>query len=278
MGPLVSTDWLAERLDDPTVKVVDGSWYLPQMQRDALAEFAEAHIPGAVHFDIDAIADTSRDLPHMLPDARTFSDAVGALGISQTDTIVVYDGMGLFSAARVWWTFRVMGASSTYVLAGGLPRWTGEGRPTQSGSAHPTPATFASQPMPGAALTADEVLALTQPGAATQIVDVRPAERFRGAVPEPREGLRAGHIPGSRNLPFPSLIDNGSLADPETLQARLTEAGVDPARPVVTSCGSGVTAAMLNLALAQLGVEAFQLYDGSWTEWGADQRLPIETG
>ncbi len=277
-SPLVSTDWLAARLDAPDVKIVDASWYMPQMDRDPLAEFEAAHIPGAVHFNLDRIADTSSDLPHMLADAATFSAAVGAMGISETDTIVVYDGMGLFSAPRVWWNFRVMGARNTFVLAGGLPKWQAEGHPVETGVARPAPAQFKAEPRENVTADAETMLAISQSTDGPQIVDMRGAARYRGEAPEPRAGLRSGRIPGSLNLPFNELVVDGTLVDDAALKARLEAAGIDLARPVISSCGSGVTATFLNLALAQLGVDAMQIYDGSWTEWGGNPDLPIERG
>ena len=276
-SPLVSTGWLAERLGAPDLKIVDGSWYLPQMDRDAEAEFVDRHIPGAVRFNIDTIADRSTGLPHMLASAETFAEAVGKMGISETDTIVVYDGAGLFSAARVWWNFKVMGAHNTFALAGGLPKWIDEGRPVESGPAQPNAVTFTPHPLPRPTLSADDVLELVTDGADTQIVDVRPAARFHGTHPEPRPGLRSGHIPGSYNVPFGDLVTHGTLVSDAELRAAISRSGVDLDKPVVASCGSGVTATMFSLALAQLGVDAMQIYDGSWTEWGADDRLPIET-
>ena len=277
-SPLVSTDWLAQRLDAPELKIVDASWYMPQMERDALAEFAAAHIPGATHFNLDAIADTSSDLPHMLAGAETFGAAVGAMGIAETDTIVIYDGMGLFSAPRVWWNFRVMGAANSFVLAGGLPKWRAEDRPLAQGNARPTPTVFNARKRDGVTADARDVLAISQSDAGPQIVDMRGAARYRGEVAEPRAGLRSGRIPGSLNLPFNELVVDGTLVDDAALRARLEAAGIDLARPVISSCGSGVTATFLNLALAQLGVEAMQIYDGSWTEWGGNPDLPIEQG
>lgn len=275
-SPLVTTQWLEDNL--LSVKPVDGSWYLPQMDRDALAEFHEHHIPGAVHFNIDAVADTTTGLPHMLADPDAFAHAVGAMGITESDTIVVYDGAGLFSAARVWWNFKVMGAANTFVLAGGLPKWLDENRPTNSGPVHPFAVMFTPHPLPQATLTANEVLAIARGGDGTQIVDVRSAGRFHGQHPEPRPGVRSGHIPGSYNVPFGELVTHGTLVGDEALRGTMEKAGVDLDRPIVTSCGSGVTAALLNLALAQLGIDAMQIYDGAWAEWGADDRLPVETG
>lgn len=275
-SPLVSTDWLAARLGDNNIKIIDGSWYLPQMERDPLAEFDAAHIPGAVRFDVNTITDQSTDLPHMLANADVFGEMVGAMGISDTNTIVIYDGMGIFSAPRVWWNFRIMGAQNTYLLSGGLPKWTREGHPTEAGPSTPDAAVFSAQQQPGTVARAQDILPLSDAGA--QIVDMRPAPRFRGEVPEPREGLRSGHIPGSFSLPFTDLIVDGQFLDDAALKAQIEGVGIDTSRPIISSCGSGVTATILSLALTQLGVDAMHIYDGSWAEWGADEKLPVDVG
>lgn len=273
----VSTEWLAARLDDPSVAVVDASWYLPTANRDAAAEFRVSHIPGAVYFDLDKVADTSSGLPHMLPSAEQFAATVGKLGIAETQTIVVYDGAGLFSAPRVWWTFRTMGAKDVRILEGGFPQWIAEGRPVESGDAAPTPKIFNAKLDTGAVRSIADMRALVA-GQSTAIVDARPAERFRGEQPEPRAGLRAGHMPGSRNVPSSSLVADGKLKSAADIEAAFAEAGVDPAKPVVTSCGSGVTAAILALALGTIGASDVALYDGSWAEWGGADDAPVETG
>lgn len=273
----VSTAWLAKNLTAPHVRIVDASWYLPQMNRDARAEYAVGHIPGAVPFNVDEIADLSTGLPHMLLDAQNFGAAMGALGIARDDTIIVYDGAGLFSAPRVWWNFRVMGAEATYILAGGLPKWRAEGHPISPEIPHPMPVPFDAQPTAHNAVGREAVLAASQRGD-VQIVDMRPAARFLGDAPEPRPGLRSGHIPNSLNLPFGNLVVDGQLVPKPVLQKAIAEAGIDVGGTVISTCGSGVTAAFLNLALAELGVHALQLYDGSWAEWGADARLPMATG
>ena len=274
---LVSTEWLAEHLASPDVVPVDASWYLPAMQRQPKAEYLEQHIPGAVFFDIDTIADTSRDLPHMLPDQIAFSSAMRKLGIGDGQTIVVYDGMGLFSAARAWWTFRTMGVENVFVLDGGLPAWIAEGRPVEDGAVSRQPRHFTARIDRSAVKTLDVVKRASETGSA-QILDARPAERFRGEAPEPRPGLRSGHIPASRSLPFDRLVADGRLAGDAVLDAALAEAGFDPMRPVITSCGSGVTAALITLALAARGHATGGLYDGAYAEWGGHPETDVATG
>lgn len=274
---LVSTDWLAQRLDAPDIAIVDGSWYLPAQNRNAVAEYAAGHIPGAVHFDIEAIADHDNPLPHMLPRPEAFARAVNALGIGDGMRIVVYDGAGLFSAPRVWWTFRTFGATDVVVLDGGAPKWRAEGRPWTDEPTRRRSATFTARLDHGAVADAADIARALDTGTA-QVVDARPGERFRGEVPEPRPGLRSGHIPGSHSLPGATLLSNGRLRDRVELEAAFQAAGVDLDRPVVTSCGSGVSAAIVSLALAGLGRPARSLYDGSWTEWGANAALPAATG
>ncbi|WP_304616627.1 3-mercaptopyruvate sulfurtransferase [Paracoccus sp. (in: a-proteobacteria)] len=275
---LVSTDWLAARLDDPQLRVLDASWHMPALGRDARAEFAAAHIPGARFFDIDAISDTRSALPHMAPPPETFASRVRALGVGDGQQVVIYDDSAVRSAARAWWTFRLMGYRDVAVLDGGLGKWRAEGRVLDSQPAtirdrHLTPR---RQP--------DLVCDVTQVARAAklgdpQIVDARAPERFRGEAPEPRPGLRAGHIPGSLNLPFGRLLnEDGTLKAPDDLREAFAQAGVDLARPVITTCGSGVTAAILFLALERIGHQNHALYDGSWTEWGSFPDLTIATG
>ncbi len=275
---LVSTDWLAQHLKDPDLRILDASWYLPEAGRNARAEYDEAHIPGARFFDIDEISDSASDLPHMAPPVEKFMSRMRAMGVGDGHQVVVYDGAGLFSAARVWWLFRLMGQENVAVLDGGFPKWREEGHPIED-----MPPMVRDRHMT-VRFQNHLVRDVTQVSAASKlkdhmIVDARAANRFRGEAPEPREGLRSGHIPGSRSVPYTSLLNpDKSLKSPDETRKVFEEAGVDLEKPVITSCGSGVTAAILALALERMGHTQWSLYDGSWAEWGMFPTVPVATG
>ncbi|MBV1868001.1 MAG: 3-mercaptopyruvate sulfurtransferase [Marinosulfonomonas sp.] len=275
---LVSSSWLADRLEKPDIHILDASWYLPNMNRDGQAEFGAQHIPGAQFFDIDEIAELGSPLPHMAPPVEKFVSRVRAMGIGNRDQVVVYDGAGIFSAARVWWLFRLMGKSNVAVLDGGLPKWQSEGHTITSTPAEPATGHLIAMHQAHMVRDAQQVGQASENGTA-QIVDARPLARFRGEEPEPRAGLTAGHIPGSRSLFFKDLLnDDCTMKTNDAMRAVFTAAGVDLQKPVITTCGSGVTAAVLSLALERLGHPDHSLYDGSWSEWGAFDTSQIATG
>ncbi len=266
---IVETDWLAEHLDAPDLVVLDGSTHLPTAKRDARAEYVEEHIPGAMFFDINEIADQSNPLPHMLPSTVQFASQMKKMGIGDGMRVVAYDSVGLYSAARVWWMFRTMGHEDVAVLNGGLPKWKAEGRPV---TAQPTAARserhFTPRLNAGLVRDIDDIKSIVRNGG-EQIIDARAAARFKAEAPEPRKGLRSGHMPGAVNVPFTNLLnDDGTLKPTDDLRAIFASAGVQQQQPAVTSCGSGVTACVLSLALAVMGNPDVPVYDGSWSEWG----------
>jgi thiosulfate/3-mercaptopyruvate sulfurtransferase len=275
----VTTEWLAVHLGEPGLVVVDASWYLPAMGRDAWGEYAAGHVPGAVFWDIDALSDPDSPLPHMLSAPELLARQVGELGIGNADCVVVYDGSGVnLSAPRVWWTLEVAGHDAVAVLDGGLRRWRAEGRPLEQGIVRRPPSRFTVRFRPELVKSQAEVLAALESGE-WQLLDARSRGRFEATEPEPRPGLRGGHLPGARSLPFQELVDaEGRLLPPAELRKRFDAAGIDPARPTITSCGSGVTACALALGLELLGAPRYAVYDGSWSEWGLPQGPPVEQG
>jgi thiosulfate/3-mercaptopyruvate sulfurtransferase len=277
--PLVSTEWLAAHLDDPNVKIIDASFKMPGVMPLPVDDYLAAHIPGAGFFDVDAVSDHSVALPHMYPDAAQFADDVGALGISSDDTIVAYDSGGWVAAPRAWWMFLSYGHANVRVLDGGLKKWQAEGRSIESGKASPKPAKFAATLDKSFVRSKEQVVANLS-SRKEQLIDARAANRFEGTVPEPRAGIRSGHIPGSRNLPYNALFDaaTGTMKSLDGLRQAFAGTGLDLAAPIVTTCGSGVSAAVLTLALYRLGVRGSALYDGSWSEWGQADGPPVATG
>ena len=275
---LVSTDWLAQHLKDPDLRVIDASWYMPDSGRNARAEYEAGHIPGARFFDIDEIADQRSDMAHMAPPPEKFMSRMRAMGVGDGHQVVVYDGHGMLSAPRVWWTFRLMGHRDVAVLDGGFPKWQAEGRAIED-----LPPVIKDRHLT-ARFQNHLVRDVTQVSRASklgspQIVDARAAARFRGDAPEPREGLRAGHMPGARNVPYDTLLNpDKPLRSPDQTRAVFEAAGVDLRQPLITSCGSGITAAILALALERMGHDSWSLYDGSWAEWGMSPMVPVATG
>ena len=275
---LVSTEWLAQHLDDPEVGIIDASWYLPAQNRDAVAEYGQAHIPGAVYFDIDEISDTASDLPHMIPSAEGFAAKVGALGLGNGFRIVAYDSGSMMASCRAWWMFRLFGYDDVAVLSGGFAKWRRENRPVESGEVTPVPRTLTVRFRPELVHSLDQMQENLRSKTA-QVLDARSRGRFDGTEPETRPGLRGGHIPGSTCLHYPKLIDpeTGEFLPAGELEAAFEDCGVDLDRPAVGTCGSGVSACVLALGLHLLGHEDYAVYDGSWTEWGGRSDTPVET-
>jgi len=277
-SPLVDAHWLAERLGSADLVVLDASWHMPAEGRNARAEYVAGHIPGAAFFDIDAVADHHTALPHMLPSPAEFATAARRLGVSAGSTIVAYDTVGFFSAPRAWWSFRAMGHDEVFVLDGGLPAWVAAGHPVETGWREREHGEFKAELRPGLVRDLAGVREIVETGSA-QLVDARAAPRFWGEAPEPRAGLRSGHMPGAKNLPWSQVVTSeGRLAPPPALQAAFNHAGVRLDQAIVTTCGSGISASLLALALARLGRWDAAVYDGAWTEWGGREDTPVETG
>lgn len=277
-GSLVSTSWLAKRLDSSQIRVLDASWYLPNMYRNPIAEYEKKHIPDARFFDIDDISDHRSGLPHMVPPVEKFMSKVRKLGVGDGHQVIIYDGLGMFSAARVWWLFKMMGHEDVAVLDGGLPKWISDGFPVNDELPIIRDRHMMVDQVPSYLKDVTQVAAASKLGD-YEIIDARSPGRFRGEENEPREGLRKGHIPNSKNVFFKSLLnDDQTFKNKSELKQMFDSAGVDISKPVITSCGSGVTAAVLNLGLELIGKTDHSLYDGSWTEWGMSPTLPISTG
>ncbi|MBE1203878.1 3-mercaptopyruvate sulfurtransferase [Aminobacter carboxidus] len=274
---VIDADWLEKRLGTPGLSLVDASWYMPAQNRDPRAEHDAAHIPGAVFFDQDLIVDPDSALPHTLPSPSLFARFVGSMGISADDTIVIYDGPGFQTAPRVWWMFRIMGVFQVYILDGGFDRWKAAGRPVTAEPTKTAPGVFHVDYDASKVVSLAEMRKIVASGSA-QVADARSAGRFEGTDPEPRAGLRSGHMPGARSVPSVTLSENGELLPLDRLKATLEASGLDLSKPIVTSCGSGVTAAVITLALQSLGHGDVRLYDGSWTEWGGMSDTPVVTG
>ncbi|MBB3658454.1 thiosulfate/3-mercaptopyruvate sulfurtransferase [Rhizobium sp. BK650] len=274
---VVSADWLQAELGKPDLRVLDASFYLPAQKRDADAEYAAGHVPGAIRFDQDKIADQSTNLPHTIPSPDYFAAEVGKLGISENDRIVVYDGIGMFASPRVWWLFRVMGAKDVFVLDGGLDGWKAEGRPLETEVPYYPPTNFKTNYDASRVVNLEQMRDIVS-SAALQIADARSAGRFAASEPEPRAGMRSGHMPGARSLPSGVFANQGRFKSLPELKQTIEDAGIDLSKPVVTSCGSGITAAIITLALESLGHTDNKLYDGSWSEWGSREDTPVVTG
>ncbi|WP_169544995.1 3-mercaptopyruvate sulfurtransferase [Sneathiella aquimaris] len=275
---LVSTEWLSQHINAPDIRIVDASWYLPAENRDPKAEFEAAHIPGAVFFDIDEISDTDNPLPHMIPSPEKFSSRMRRLGLGDGNRIIVYDGSGIRSAARAWWMIRLFGHEDVAILDGGMKKWLAEGRETSDLPSHPAERHFTSR-FNSLMVREKAQVRKNLETAKEQVLDARSAGRFSGAEEEPREGLRGGHIPNSKNLPFNQLIsDDGTLKNSDALEVEFEKVGIDPKAPVITSCGSGITACVLAFGLHMIGHRRVSVYDGSWTEWGLDTDMPLSVG
>lgn len=276
---IVSTDWLADHLGSPDIAIIDASWHLPTAKRDAKKEFAAAHIPGAQFFDIDELSDTASSLPHMLPSPEKFSSRMRRMGIGDGKRIVAYDSVGLFSAARAWWMFKVFGHDDVAVLDGGLKKWLAEGRATEDGPALPRQERHFTARFKGSMVKDMKDVAAALKSGASQLADARSGTRFRGEEAEPRPGVRAGHMPGASNVHYASLLNpDGTLKSPPEIEASFAAAGIDLSKPVITSCGSGITAAILSLGLTLTGNRDHALYDGSWTEWGGNPDNSVIAG